>query len=158
MPHQEFREQELLDMVTTLQYEGCLPAHIAMADRRNTLIASFQKWKGEIFVPSTVHHAIAWNKEDPYLEWNHADIEWAITKARTRKALDKEANSRLKRKAEETKHFATPAKKAARTEVQSTGRPNVMEMELEANHLGISVRATHLLGYTQTPTEKGDPK
>ncbi|KAF8218682.1 hypothetical protein L208DRAFT_1348529, partial [Tricholoma matsutake] len=31
--HQEFREQELLDLITTLQYEGCLPTHIVTADR-----------------------------------------------------------------------------------------------------------------------------
>ncbi|KAF8231791.1 hypothetical protein L208DRAFT_1205845, partial [Tricholoma matsutake] len=79
---QEFREQELLDTITTLQYESCLPPHIAEADRQNTLISSFCKWKGEFFVPSTVHPAITWSKEDPYLEWDHADIEWAIIKAK----------------------------------------------------------------------------
>ncbi|KAF8236909.1 hypothetical protein L208DRAFT_1227440, partial [Tricholoma matsutake] len=52
------------------------------------------KWKGEAFMPSTMHPAIAWSKEDPYLEWDHADIEWAIIKAKATKAMDKEANSR----------------------------------------------------------------
>jgi hypothetical protein len=115
---QEFREQELLDTITTLQYEGHLPAHIAIGNRRNTIISSFRKWKGETFIPSTVHSSIVWSKEDLYLEWDHADIEWAIIKAKNIKVIDQEANSRLKRKAEHPEHIKSPAAKVSKSETR----------------------------------------
>ena len=44
---QEFQELKLLDEITTLHYENKLPRKIAMADRRNTLIALFRERKGK---------------------------------------------------------------------------------------------------------------
>ena len=55
---QEFREQELLDTITKLQYKNNLPANIAAAERQNTRISAFRKWKGETFVPSTQYFTL----------------------------------------------------------------------------------------------------
>lgn len=77
---QEFRELELLDEITRLEYEGVLPDHI-LGKARNTVIQQFQKWKGSSYVPSKVHSAICWSKSDP-LEV-HATVPvspWQIVK------------------------------------------------------------------------------
>ena len=65
---QEFRELELLDDITTLNFNDKLPRNIAMADRRNISIDLFRKWKGEHYIPSAMHPAIRWSKTDPFLE------------------------------------------------------------------------------------------
>ena len=96
---QEFRELELLDYITTMRFEGKLPAKMALANRRNTLIEMFREYKGYDFMPDTMHNAIKWSKNDPYLEWKHSDIEWAIIKA-----TEQKANNSLKRKAPFVEH------------------------------------------------------
>jgi hypothetical protein len=73
--HQEFRELELLDNITSLQFDDKLPINIAMADCRNILIDLFRKWKGENYIPSTMHSAIRWSKADPFLEC-HKTVNW----------------------------------------------------------------------------------
>ena len=78
---QEFRELELLDEITTLHYENKLPRKIAMAHRRNSLIALFREKKGLQYMPSRMHKALKWNKRDPYLdseESTRQDVEWRI--------------------------------------------------------------------------------
>ena len=78
---QEFRELELLDEITTLHYENKLPRKIAMAHRRNSLIALFREKKGLQYMPSKMHKALRWNKRDPYLESEEStgqDGEWRI--------------------------------------------------------------------------------
>ena len=72
---QEFREQELLDNITMLKFEGKLPRSIAMADHRNILIDLFEKHKGENYMPSTMHKAICWSKSDLFLEWKDY-VDW----------------------------------------------------------------------------------
>ena len=47
---QEFRELELLDKITRLQYSGKLPVFVD-GDTRNNIITSFREWKGEQYVP-----------------------------------------------------------------------------------------------------------
>jgi hypothetical protein len=47
---QEFRELELLDEITKLQYENKLPNYI-YGTQRNVLIQQFQKWKGIAYSP-----------------------------------------------------------------------------------------------------------
>ena len=74
---QEFRELELLDYITALQFDDKLPTKIAMADRRNTLIKLFIEWKGEKFMPSKIHPAIRWSKSDPFLE-NQDRVNWRV--------------------------------------------------------------------------------
>ena len=71
---QEFRELELLDDITTLQF---IPTKIAMADRRNVLIDHFRKWKGERYIPSAMHPAIRWSKTDPFLECQDS-VAWRV--------------------------------------------------------------------------------
>jgi hypothetical protein len=85
---QEFRELELLDDITALRFEGKLPMKIAMADRRNSLIASFREHKGDGYMPSKMHRAIKWNKTDPFLEWEGADIEWTIVDRKAKQQLE----------------------------------------------------------------------
>jgi hypothetical protein len=41
----------------------------------------FRKHKGQDFMPPSMPDAIKWTTKDPYLEWKHSDIEWAIIKA-----------------------------------------------------------------------------
>jgi hypothetical protein len=83
---QEFRELELLDDITTRRFENMLPRKIAMADRRNTLVALFRKHKGLSYMPSSLHNALRWNKRDPYLEWeDHDVVQWRIVEPVTRK-------------------------------------------------------------------------
>jgi len=64
---QEFRELELLDEITRLCYMGKLPVTIA-GDTRNNVIAAFREWKGEQYVPQSVHASIRWSKHSPWLE------------------------------------------------------------------------------------------
>jgi hypothetical protein len=75
---QEFRELELLDDIMMLRFMGKLPRRIAMADRRNHLIALFREHKGVNYIPSTMHKAIQWSKTDPFLECEGSDVEWTV--------------------------------------------------------------------------------
>jgi hypothetical protein len=75
---QEFRELELLDDITALQFDDKLPTKIAMADRRKTLINLFIEWKGEKYMPSMMHPAIRWSKSDPFLESQDSSTNWRI--------------------------------------------------------------------------------
>ncbi|KAF8874337.1 hypothetical protein BD779DRAFT_1402893, partial [Infundibulicybe gibba] len=77
---QEFRDLEVLDEISRLTYDGCLPQAV-QGDRRNVLIASYRTLKGESYVPPTVHNAIRWSKTDPYTLTNiDYTIESAIPK------------------------------------------------------------------------------
>ena len=53
--HQELK---LLDCITTMRYEGKLPAKMAMANRRNTLIEMFRQHKEIDFIPHTMPDAL----------------------------------------------------------------------------------------------------
>ena len=76
---QEFRELELLDDITTLNFNDKLPMNIAMADCRNILIDLFRKWKGEKYIPSAMHPAIRWSKNDPFLEYQNCHgVNWQL--------------------------------------------------------------------------------
>ncbi|KAH9852843.1 hypothetical protein C2E23DRAFT_729753 [Lenzites betulinus] len=70
----EFRELEILDDITRLRTENTLPSHVR-GSTREPLIASYQAWKGNRYVPTHVHPAIDWrnmsNEEltpEPYTE------------------------------------------------------------------------------------------
>ncbi|KAF8238908.1 hypothetical protein L208DRAFT_1240093 [Tricholoma matsutake] len=75
---QQFCELEILDTITKLYFEGKLPAHMAQADRRNSLISLYRQLKGEDYMPPTIHKAIRWGASDPFLEWPHSNMEWAL--------------------------------------------------------------------------------
>jgi hypothetical protein len=89
-----------------MRFEGKLSGKMALGDRRNTLIEMFRKGKGYDFMPDTMPNAIKWSKSDPYLEWKHSDIEWAIIKA-----TEQNASKSLKRKAPPSEHTYSPAPK-----------------------------------------------
>jgi hypothetical protein len=61
---QEFREHEILDDITRLRYEGQLPGHV-QGGLRNTLIRSYQNWKGTSYVPEKTDALLRWSLNDP---------------------------------------------------------------------------------------------
>ncbi len=61
---QEFRHLELLDAITKLRYHNELPDHV-QGVTRNTLLCSFQKWKGTDCLPNNIHPGIRWNDDHP---------------------------------------------------------------------------------------------
>lgn len=63
--HQEFRELELLDEITKLRYLGKISPKVT-GITRNELVHSFRKWKGEQFMPKTMHRALKWNVGDTF--------------------------------------------------------------------------------------------
>ena len=94
---QEFRDLELLDEITKLQYESKLHETVA-GSRRSTLIHAYRQIKGLNYVPPAVHHSIAWNAKDPMLDpINEETMDWKM------KDKTKEINSKklIKRKVRE---------------------------------------------------------
>jgi hypothetical protein len=76
---QEFRELELLDEITTLNFNKKL--HITViGESRGVLIKAFRKWKGENYIPKNVHRAIRWSKHDPLNESEIFDAWFIKTK------------------------------------------------------------------------------
>ena len=61
---QEFREHEILDDVTKLRYEGKLPDNV-QGILRNTLIRTYQIWKGTDYVPEQIDEQLKWSANDP---------------------------------------------------------------------------------------------
>ena len=64
---QEFHELELLDEITRLRHSRKLPLTV-IGDTRNNLISAFRNWKGEQYVPHSVHPSLRWSKCRPWLE------------------------------------------------------------------------------------------
>jgi hypothetical protein len=76
---QEFRELELLDEITALNFSKKL--HITVVgESRGVLIKAFRKWKGENYIPKNVHKAIRWSKHDPLNESEIFDAWFIKTK------------------------------------------------------------------------------
>ena len=61
---QEFRELELMDEISKLRFENCLPS-IINGHLRNAIIRQYQNFKGESYVPQIVPHTLKWTKSDP---------------------------------------------------------------------------------------------
>ncbi|KAI0753004.1 hypothetical protein C8Q80DRAFT_1097109 [Daedaleopsis nitida] len=77
---QKFRELELLDEITKLRYLGRIPPHV-IGITRNELIHLFRCWKGETFVPKTIHSAIKWSNKNPFpLNPVTVDSLWTLIK------------------------------------------------------------------------------
>ena len=76
---QEYRDLELLDEITKLQYHSKLPKTV-IGDRRNDLIHAYRLHKGPEYVPATVHNSIRWSDLDPMLEPIDDNIGWEIVK------------------------------------------------------------------------------
>ncbi|KAF8580195.1 hypothetical protein K439DRAFT_1264983, partial [Ramaria rubella] len=61
-----------------LNHQGKLDPHVE-GDQRNTVIREYQLWKGTEHVPSNVHRALKWNKDDPlHLLEKLEDETWTI--------------------------------------------------------------------------------
>ena len=59
---QEFRELELLDVITKMRWKETISSKVT-GITRSELIHSFRKWKGEAYTPSTMHSALQRTKE-----------------------------------------------------------------------------------------------
>ena len=75
---QEFRELELLDDITNLQYLRKLPVTVC-GDTRNNIVSSFRQWKGLHYIPRQVHPAIRWSKCDPLMETGSWELDAQLT-------------------------------------------------------------------------------
>ncbi|KAF8235366.1 hypothetical protein L208DRAFT_1013932, partial [Tricholoma matsutake] len=74
---QEFREPEMLDDITTLRYNGKLPA-VVNGNSRNDLISAFRLNRGDKYVPSRVHQAICWKENDPFHLSDGTGANWKV--------------------------------------------------------------------------------
>lgn len=75
---QEFRELELLDEITKMRYEECISSKV-MGITRTELIYSFRKWKGEHYMPNTMHKSLGWSASNPYpIEYVSEDLPWQL--------------------------------------------------------------------------------
>jgi hypothetical protein len=61
---QEFCELELMDGISQLRFEDCLPSTIN-GHLRNAIIRQYQIFKGELYVPESVPDNLKWTKSDP---------------------------------------------------------------------------------------------
>ena len=61
---QEFRELELMDEISRLRFEDCLPS-VINGHLRNAIIRQYQIFKGESYVPDIVPDTLKWTKSDP---------------------------------------------------------------------------------------------
>jgi hypothetical protein len=76
---QEFRDLELLDEITSLQYESKLHKSV-LGDRRNCLLHAYRAHKGLNYVPLAVHDSIKWSVTDPMLAPINDELEWKLIK------------------------------------------------------------------------------
>ncbi|SJL08155.1 uncharacterized protein ARMOST_11518 [Armillaria ostoyae] len=76
---QEFRELEMLDHITQLQYEGNIPVTV-YGERRYDLIEHFQKVYGAEFVPPRVERTLRWSAVDPFKPIECSMFEWDVNK------------------------------------------------------------------------------
>jgi len=53
-----------LDEIIKMKYKNTLPTKVK-GSLRNSLIRSFQKWKGTTYVPPSTHKAFKWSARDP---------------------------------------------------------------------------------------------
>ncbi len=74
---QEFREQELLDEITRLRYEGRFPEHI-QDSLRNPLLFQFQEWKGVNYVPAKTDVSLKWSDNDPLILSTVPGSHWQL--------------------------------------------------------------------------------
>ena len=63
-----------LDEITRLRYTGKLPLHVE-GITRNNIMTLFRKWKGNQYVPSTVHSSTKWLTCNPWIESEVLNLE-----------------------------------------------------------------------------------
>ena len=87
---QEFRDLELLEEITRLQFISQLVPEID-GHCQNTIIRQFQIWKGLNYTPENLHPTIKWSAPQPYSpEAEVQDISWKIVNRK--KDLDFNSN------------------------------------------------------------------
>jgi len=74
---QEFRELELMDEISRLRFEDCLPS-IINGNLRNAIIRQYQNFKGESYVPEIVPDSLKWTKFDPMNIKVQTDTPWCL--------------------------------------------------------------------------------
>jgi hypothetical protein len=81
---QEFRDQEILDEITKLRYNGTLPKDVD-GHLRNTLIRQYRQQRGLTYVPEQADAALRWSSEKdfPLVEATTESPWQLITKATT---------------------------------------------------------------------------
>ncbi len=75
---QEFRELEILDFITLLNYKGKLKSDI-MTGVRNSTIQRFLEAAGDKSLPKNLHHAIRWSPESPFCLDSEFDSPWQLS-------------------------------------------------------------------------------
>ena len=81
---QEFRELELLDEITRLQYEGKLSRKV-MGNTRGFLIHTYRRWKGESYVPNCIPAALKWSLKEPFINEDPVDeAKWQIVSPKSK--------------------------------------------------------------------------
>jgi hypothetical protein len=128
---QEFRDLELLDEITKLQYMSKLPSSVH-GDRRNSLIHTFRLHKGMTYVPKNVHPSISWNKRDPMLEPIVDNLSRGVMQKSTTKL---HANPQSSKK-HLTTDLVTPQKGTKRKEItpEKDHRPKIKKMQSTSNN------------------------
>ncbi|KIJ22998.1 hypothetical protein M422DRAFT_77879, partial [Sphaerobolus stellatus SS14] len=116
---QEFRELELLDEISRLQYHNTLPTFV-QSDQRLSLITSFRRWKGDEYNPKQLHNALRWTSSmsftasDSFNETNDVVYKQSIGESTDRRTIDKTKNSnKRKRVADEEVLAAKKSKQIA---------------------------------------------
>jgi hypothetical protein len=85
---QEFRDLELLDEITRLEFHSQLPPKIN-GHSRNTLIRQFRAWRGLKYMPENLHPSIKWSAQCPNpLAAESQDIPWQMVNRKEHLNLD----------------------------------------------------------------------
>ena len=100
---QEFYELEILDEITKMKYEDTLLAKV-QGSVRNSLIKSFQKWKGTTYVPPSTYKALKWTTRDPL------PLLSAVTDAPWQMISKDKKNKVVKDNSKEAQTYFVPAK------------------------------------------------
>ena len=75
---QEFCELEIMDEISQLRFEDCLPS-IINGHLRNAIIRQYQNFKGELYVPEIVPDTLKWTISDPMnILKVQTDIPWCL--------------------------------------------------------------------------------
>ncbi|KAJ3521123.1 hypothetical protein NMY22_g12441 [Coprinellus aureogranulatus] len=89
---QEFRELALLDEITDQRYNKSLSVDV-FGTHRKELIASYRKMKGEAYMPKTMHRALRWSADRPWMENDTPHLEWQMLEEMTVKKVTKTNNA-----------------------------------------------------------------
>ena len=130
---QEFRELELLDEITALNYEKKIPSEIDISGPyRSVLIQKYRKWKGVEYVPKNTHPAIAWSITQPFpLDPVIKNAEW--------KLVDKSANATSKKDKSVDLSVYVPAINSNKIE-KNSGKKHKADNDISEQHLSKKIK------------------